>query len=181
VLLEASAGNVIQAVYTLEPQTYGNLVSQRRGGATSFYHFDGLGSTAELTGATGSVTDSYLYDSFGNILVLSGTSVNFYRYVGIFGYQYDPDIACYYVRSRYYDPASRRFLSRDPMQFLANPNGNFYKYSNNNSVNLNDPSGEQEPTCSADPCDTNPCKDPCGCGKKKGMDLGDDAGVMCCD
>ena len=30
ILLETNASNVIQAVYTLEPATYGNLISQRR-------------------------------------------------------------------------------------------------------------------------------------------------------
>ena len=47
---------------------YGNLISQRRSGTTSFYLFDGLGSTTQLANSTGSVTDSYLYDSWGNIL-----------------------------------------------------------------------------------------------------------------
>jgi hypothetical protein len=64
------------------PLRYGNLISQRRAGATSFYLFDGVGSTTQLANSTGSVTDSYLYDSFGNTLVASGTTVNPFRYVG---------------------------------------------------------------------------------------------------
>ena len=65
ILLETDGSNIIQVVYTLEPEHYGNLISQRRSGTTSFYLFDGLGSTRQLVGSTGSVTDSYLYDSFG--------------------------------------------------------------------------------------------------------------------
>ena len=68
ILLETDGSNIIQVVYTLEPTLYGNLISQRRSGTTSFYLFDGLGSTTQLANSTGSVTDSYLYDSFGNIL-----------------------------------------------------------------------------------------------------------------
>ena len=45
ILLETSASNVIEVVYTLEPVLYGNLISQSRGGADSFYSFDALGST----------------------------------------------------------------------------------------------------------------------------------------
>ena len=69
ILLETDASNIIQVVYTLQPMLYGNLISQGRSGITSFYLFDGLGSTTQLGEQHGSVTDSYLYDSFGNILL----------------------------------------------------------------------------------------------------------------
>jgi RHS repeat-associated protein len=146
VLLEASAGNVIQAVYTLEPQAYGNLVSQRRGGATSFYHFDGLGSTAQLTGATGSVTDSYLYDSWGNILITTGSTGNPFKFVGRLGYYFTPDLVDYFVRARFYAAGSGRFLSRDPLGEAISINGqtcSFYQYTYYNPVNHVDPSGQQ--------------------------------------
>ncbi|HKI17167.1 MAG TPA: hypothetical protein VKA15_04780 [Isosphaeraceae bacterium] len=63
ILLETSASNIIQVVYTAEPVVYGNLVSQSRSGTDSFYLFDALGSTRELASIVGSVTDSYLYVS----------------------------------------------------------------------------------------------------------------------
>jgi RHS repeat-associated protein len=141
VLLEANAGNVIQAVYTLEPQTYGNLVSQRRGGATSYYHFDGLGSTAQLTGSTGSVTDTCLYDSWGNLLTSTGSTINSFEFAGRSGYVYDTDLSHYYVRNRYYVPAFGRFLSIDPLYKLNIINFNIYSYSNNDPVNNFDPNG----------------------------------------
>ena len=59
ILLETDGSNIIQVVYTLQPMLYGNLISQRRSGTTSFYLFDGLGSTTQLANSTGSVTDSY--------------------------------------------------------------------------------------------------------------------------
>ena len=91
ILLETDGSNIIQVVYTLQPMLYGNLISQRRSGTTSFYLFDGLGSTTQLANSTGSVTDSYLYDSFGNILLTSGSTTNWFRYVGRLGYYYDID------------------------------------------------------------------------------------------
>jgi len=45
IALETDSGNSTVAAYTLAPQGYGALVSQRRSGATSFHHYDALGST----------------------------------------------------------------------------------------------------------------------------------------
>ena len=115
ILLETDASNIIQAVYTLQPKLYGNLISEWRSGIGSFYLYDGLGSTTQLVSSTGSVTDSYLYDSWGNILLASGTTTNPFLFVGMLGYYNDPDVVDYYIRARYYDPESGRFRSRDPL------------------------------------------------------------------
>ena len=123
----------------MQPVLYGNLISQRRSGIASFYLFDGLGSTTQLANGTGSVTDSYLYDSFGDILLTSGSSTNWFRYSGRQGYYYDNDTGDNYVRARSYSPFAGRFLCRDrvPDEF-----GLFgYRYVYNNPVNLTDPSG----------------------------------------
>jgi RHS repeat-associated protein len=57
------------------------------------------------------VTDTYSYDAFGNLLHSTGTTPNNYRYRGE---QYDSDLGLYYLRARYYNPATGRFMSRDP-------------------------------------------------------------------
>jgi len=51
ILLETNASNIIQAVYTLEPALYGNLISQSRSGVDSFHLFDALGSARQLYSA----------------------------------------------------------------------------------------------------------------------------------
>ena len=119
ILLETDGSNIIQVVYTLQPMLYGNLISQRRSGTTTFFLFDGLGSTTQLLNSTGTVTDSYLYDSFGNILLVSGSTLNAFRYVGQVGYYASTDVVQYYLRARYYDPVTGRFLTRDPLKFAA--------------------------------------------------------------
>ena len=115
-LLEANSSNVVQAAYTLEPVAFGNLISQARGGVTSIYLFDASGSTRQLTNLAGVSTDAYVYDAFGNPVVTTGTSVNWFRYIGRLGYYRDLDLSQYYVRARYYDPHSARFLSADPFE-----------------------------------------------------------------
>ncbi len=58
--------------------------------------------------------------------------------------QQDPESNLYYLRARYYDPATGRFISRDPVKgYLQDPRTqNGYDYALNNPVNLSDPSGE---------------------------------------
>ena len=87
ILLETNASNVIQVVYSVEPLLYGNLIfSQSRVGTDSYYLFDALGLTRQLANATGTVTDTYLYDSFGSPLAATGTTANLFRFVGRLGY-----------------------------------------------------------------------------------------------
>lgn len=68
-LAETNDQNEIQAVYTNEPQQYGNLISQYRiDGAVwtpSYYQYDSLGSTRALTDDAEEATDTYVYDAWG--------------------------------------------------------------------------------------------------------------------
>jgi RHS repeat-associated protein len=77
----------------------------------SFYGYDGGGNVRQLTNASGTVTDSYEYDAYGNFFAVSGTTPNNYLYRGE---QYDSDLGLYYLRARYYNPLTGRFMSRDP-------------------------------------------------------------------
>ena len=53
--------------------------------------------------------------------------------------EWDPEIELYYYRARYYDPEAGRFISEDPIRFLAGMN--FYAYVENNPVRFVDPLG----------------------------------------
>jgi RHS repeat-associated protein len=76
---------------------------------------------------------SYGHDVFGAIRSQSGSSDNYWLFTGE---QLDSDEGLYYLRARYYDPETGRFLSQDPL-----PLGNLYAYVGNNPVNRVDPSG----------------------------------------
>jgi len=59
------------------------------------------------------------------------------------GEQYDSDLALYYLRARYYNPATGRFLSRDPEDGKPNDPQSLHKYlyASGDPVNRIDPSG----------------------------------------
>ncbi len=131
VLLETNDANVIQAVYT-----YGNdLISMKRAGVNSYYNYDGLGSTRQLTDSSGDVTVSYTYDSFGNKIASTGTSANTYGFTG--EQQFNEADELVFLRERYYDPRIGRFLQMDPLGYELN----VYVYCLNNPIIYVDPKG----------------------------------------
>jgi RHS repeat-associated protein len=86
------------------------------------------------------VTDAYEYDAFGNQIYRSGTTPNNYMYRGE---QFDPDLSLYYLRARYYNAATGRFLSRDPEDGKAIDPKTLHKYLyvGGDPVNWIDPTG----------------------------------------
>ena len=60
------------------------------------------------------------------------------RYVGALGHQQDDDSGLYYMRARYYEPGSGRFISED----LARDGGNWFAYCGNDPVARYDSSGK---------------------------------------
>ena len=118
------------------------LISQLRTGATSFYLPDGQRSTRALMDTAGTITDTYDYDAFGQLLERNGTTTNSYLYTGE---QLDPGLAFYYLRARYYDPSQGRFTARDPfLGRIQNPASlQPYMYAAANPVNRRDPTGRE--------------------------------------
>lgn len=135
VLAKYENGN-LEASYT-----YGlDLIEQERNGNESYYQVDGLGSTRGLTNESGNVTDSYIYDAYGNLIGSVGSTENDYRFAGE---QWDGTLGQYYLRQRYYDPQNGRFTRRDTYEGgLGEPVSlHKYLYANGNPVNAIDPSG----------------------------------------
>jgi RHS repeat-associated protein len=105
-----------------------------------YYLADGLASTTGLTDGEGSVVGTYTYDVFGAIRSETGGQANDYRFSG---QQLDVASELYYLRARYYDPASGRLLTRDPFAGLMPMPQSLsrYPYALNNPAALIDPSG----------------------------------------
>jgi RHS repeat-associated protein len=111
-----------------------------RGGITSYYEADGLGSITSLSDVSGAVSASYEYDSFGNLVASAGSLTNPFLYTAR---EFDGEIGLYFYRSRYYDPQLGRFISADPYGPLGEMN--YYSYLGNSPVNDRDPQGLWSP------------------------------------
>jgi len=126
--------------------TYGlQRISQVQitGNVLSYYQYDGGGSVRQLTSSTGQVTDSYEYDAFGNSFTKQGATPNNYLYRGE---QFDSDLGLYYLRARYYNPATGRFMSRDPLNGRLGDPASLHKYlyANGDPANGIDPTGRED-------------------------------------
>jgi RHS repeat-associated protein len=105
------------------------------GGTAYFYHHDQLGSTRAITTSTGTVQNTYTFDSYGNLAASSGTLANQLLFSGEYK---DSESALYYLRARYYDPSTGQFMSRDP---LVDTTMSPYAYVAGNPLNWTDPTG----------------------------------------
>ena len=139
VLAEMNFDNTEKCYYTRGDE----LISQERNGRTSFYLYDGHGSVVGLANESGVVTDTYCYDAFGNLLKSTGSAKNYYRYCGE---QFDETTGLYYLRARYMDTSTGRFISQDTYQGDINDPVSLHKYlycSSNPVMNI-DPSGHND-------------------------------------
>jgi len=127
-----------EAEYTQEPAAYGNLISQTRSAESSFYHYDALGSTRELTDSAEVISDNYIYKPFGSVASQSGSTTNPYQWVGQEGYYRDSETSLYSMGRRPLRPSTGRFLTGDP---IRDQEENLYKYVGNNPTNMIDSSG----------------------------------------
>ncbi|MFN2375668.1 MAG: RHS repeat-associated core domain-containing protein, partial [Candidatus Binatia bacterium] len=97
-----------------------------------------LGSVVMLTDEDGMVAAEYEYDAYGRRTAVAEAVDQPYAFTGR---EWDEESGLYYYRARYYDPASGRFLSEDPIGFSGG-DANLYRYAGNNPVNWTDPSGQ---------------------------------------
>ncbi len=101
-------------------------------GALTYYSVDGLGSVVAETDGSGAVVNTAAYDAWG-IPQQAGS-------IGLFGYtgRESTGSGLWFLRARYYNPFTGRFLSEDG---YPRPAQSAYAYANNDPVLLNDPLG----------------------------------------
>jgi len=116
-------------------------VGQYSGGEWAYYLADGLGSVRQVVDGAGAVVQRYGYSPFGWVVAAEGSWANPLQYTGE---QWDGDVGLLYLRARWYDPGTGRFLSKDPFPGLAAlpQTQHPYVYVGNNPVLYVDPSGE---------------------------------------
>jgi RHS repeat-associated protein len=113
-------------------------LSEHRSGTTGYYEQDGLSSVTSLSGSTGTLSNTYTYDSFGNLEASTGSLGNPFQFTGR---DFDPETGLRYYRARYYDPQVGRFIGEDTIGFDGGVN--FYPYVDNSPTNFTDPTGWQ--------------------------------------
>ncbi len=118
----------------------GELISQNRGSGPAFYLTDGRRNVTALADSTGTITDTYRFDAYGNLLNSQGSTVNNYQYRS---QQTDAASGLQYLRARYYSPKVGRFLSRDiaAYRFDDPVEINRYTYAAADPINGFDPLG----------------------------------------
>ena len=114
-------------------------ISERSGGATAFSHLDRLGTSAKTTDASGGVVDAKAYDAFGLPRAFANPSGSQRGFASAFGYQEDAESGLKLLGHRYYDSATGRFITRDPI----GSGTNWYRYCDNNPLKQVDPDGYQ--------------------------------------
>ena len=112
-----------------------------------YYYIKNLqGDVVKIVSQSGTTVVTYTYDSLGKIINMTDTttynigSINPFRYRG---YVYDSETGLYYLKSRYYDPETGRFINADVYcDTMSSIFGtNMFTYCNNNPVNQVDPEG----------------------------------------
>ena len=112
---------------------------------TTYYYVTNLqGDVMGLADTSGNSVASYTYDPYGKVLTATGTLAekNPLRYRG---YYYDSESGLYYLQSRYYDPATRRFVNAD--SYAGTGQGllgyNMFAYCGNRPVMRADSTGQK--------------------------------------
>ena len=122
--------------------SYQNVIGSYRGDDYYVYNKDVLGSTSSITKGDGSAAAVYDYSDFGEVTYSYDLIGNEICYTGAV---YDETTGLHYMNSRYYDPASGRFISQDTYRAVVDDPGlwHLYVYCANNPINYVDPSGHK--------------------------------------
>jgi len=146
------SGNIVEANGLRVLYDHTGVFAVKYNDSTYFCKKNAQNDVIALLDNTGAVVVEYKYDAWGKCKVLNpdGTenttetfigNVNPFRYRG---YYFDTNTGLYYLKSRFYDPETGRFLNADSIDYLEpdTVNGlNLYAYCGNNPIMNVDPSG----------------------------------------
>lgn len=115
------------------------LISRNEGSVISYYLYDGGLSVRALTNEAGAVTDTLVFDAFGNETAKTGSTNNSYGFQG----EEQDETGLYYLRARYMELATGTFTTMDTYGgSLSDPMSlQKYLFAKSNPVMYSDPSG----------------------------------------
>ena len=119
----------------------GILIGENISGTSYYYLHDDIGSIVDVMSGTGSPSDRYSYDPYGNVISSSGSVANPWQFAG--GYA-DSSTGLLKFGNRYYDPTTGRWTQEDVLSGnVSNPQSlNRYVYAGDDPINNVDPSGK---------------------------------------
>lgn len=139
-LREVTGSEKIDFVYGSD-----GIIGFRTGNKNYLYRKNVFGDVTEIYSDNGTLVGKYSYTAFGECIVKVNeggiAEKNPIRYRG---YYYDEEMSLYYLKSRYYDPVTGRFITIDDISYIdpETINGlNLYAYCGNNPVMRVDSNG----------------------------------------
>ena len=105
-LIEETNSSGTAVARYIQNQNVDEPLAMLRSSTTSYYHADGLGSVTSLSSATGTLSQTYGYDSFGKQLSSTGSLTNPSQFSAR---ESDSETGLYYYRARYYEAAGGAF------------------------------------------------------------------------
>ena len=151
-----------------------NMIAMKKGGSIMYFQYDSEGNVVSMTfddtryyyvkneqgdvekivDKSGNVVVTYKYDAWGNPCGMTDSTtgggygigeMNPFRYRS---YVYDDETGLYYLRSRYYDPVTGRFLNADDVAYIGSTDtplsSNVFAYCESNPVNYSDFTGTKK-------------------------------------
>ncbi|MCP4993848.1 MAG: hypothetical protein GY934_08695, partial [Gammaproteobacteria bacterium] len=117
------------------------LFQRTAAGQVYYYQNDHLGTPQRMLAKSGAVVWEARYGAFGEASIITETVGNNLRFPGQY---YDEETGLYYNYFRYYDPATGRYVTSDPIGLAGGLNT--YAYVMGNPLRYIDPNGEA-PLC----------------------------------
>ena len=117
--------------------------------ARSFYHYDEMGNTLFISNDAGDTIATYAYTPYGELVASTGNLDNPFTWQGQFGVM-DEGNNFYYIRARYYDANTGRFISRDVIKGKGAKSVNPYQYAFLNPLLFVDVDGREPSVVTGD-------------------------------
>jgi|GEM_PF-1998466 len=135
-IIERNSSRSTNRSYVRNPAAGGGIsgiIKRTAPGASDMYfHYDAQGSVTETSNPSATKINSYVYDSFGNVVKSTGTTPNNRQFLT----KEQDKTGLVYFGKRYYNPRIGRFITPDPSGMVDGPN--IYVYCSNDPINFVD-------------------------------------------